>query len=85
VGADGGYHDGYHGFQGELNQVALKGTPMPLPTGNPPPPPLGSHLPLEGPPPPRGSPPPEGPPLPPKGPFPLLVVSHSHEKDYHHY
>jgi hypothetical protein len=39
------YHNGYHGFQGELGQGALKGTFV-LPIGNPPPPPFGvlNHL-----------------------------------------
>jgi hypothetical protein len=44
-------HGGYHGFQGEPNHGALKGTPTP-PTRIPPPPPpkgpplLGGPLPL---------------------------------------
>ncbi len=43
MGADGGYYNGYHGFQGELDQGALKGTLVP-PTRNPPPPHVGSPL-----------------------------------------
>jgi hypothetical protein len=59
VGAGGGYQGGYHGFQGELDQGASKGTlapptinPLPPLYGHPPPPPK-DLLPLLG-----------GPPLP---------------------
>ncbi len=57
VGVSGGYHNGYHGFQGELDQGKPKRTLAP-PTKFPPLPPLRSPLPLRGPPLPGGLPPP---------------------------
>ncbi len=48
MGVGGGYHSGYHGFQGELDQGKPKGTLTP-PTGNLPLPPFGSPPPLGGP------------------------------------
>ncbi len=71
MGVGGGYHGGYHEFQGEPHQGAPKGTPMP-PIGNLLPPPLGGLLPLGGPPPFEGPLLPKDPPPPPKGMFPSL-------------
>lgn len=71
MGAHGGYHNGYHGFQGEHGQGTPKRTLAPL-TKNPPPPPLEGPMPL-GDPPPFGGLHVHGGPTPlPKGPLPPL-------------
>ncbi len=72
VGVGGVYHDGYHGFQGKLDQGTSKGTHAP-PIGNLPPPPLRGPSPLGGPLPLGDPPPPGGSPPPPKGLLPPLV------------
>jgi hypothetical protein len=65
VAVCGGYHNGYHGFQGELDQGKPKGTLVP-PTGNLPLLPIESLLPFGGPLPFGSLPLPEGPPPPPR-------------------
>ncbi len=84
MGVGGGYHSGYHGFQGELDQGKPKGTLTP-PTGNLPLPPFGSPSTT------WGSTSIWGlafawrsTTFSQKVRSPLLVVLQSHEEDYHH-